>query len=139
MTPATRRDPEGPPQPSRDPLEAPSFLSARWPRAGYHTGQVDEFVADVRRALRLQPPGMAPYEVADQRFTVVRVGRGYDLKAVDDYLDRAERLLRQGHGADPLGALEGRTPPTRHVPTAWIYLLGLVLVAVIGIFAYTQL
>ncbi len=108
-------------------------------REGYDAGQVDGFLAELGRALRHDPPAMAPYEVADERFRVRRTGRRYALRPVDEHLERAQEVLRRRHGADAVAQLEGRLPKPRHFPTWWIYALGLVLVALIVVFAVFQL
>jgi hypothetical protein len=114
-------------------LPEPAFPAAGWGREGYDAEQVDEFVAELRRSLRHEPPAMAPYEVTDQRFAVRRRGRGYALRPVDDYLDHAQAVLRERHGADAVASLEGHSTPPEHFPTWWIYLLALVIaVAVVG-------
>jgi DivIVA domain-containing protein len=120
-------------------LPEPRFPAAGWGREGYDAGQVDAFVEELRRALRHDPPGMAPYEVTDQRFAVRRRGRGYALRPVDDYLDRAHDLLRARHGGDAVASLEGHSTPPKHFPTWWIYLVGLVIVAAVVAFTLTQL
>ncbi len=112
-------------------LPEPDFPAAGWGREGYDADQVDEFVGELRRSLRHEPPAMAPYEVTDQRFAVRRRGRGYALRPVDDYLDRAQALLRERHGADAVASLEGHSTPPEHFPTWWIYLLALLIVAAI--------
>jgi hypothetical protein len=114
-------------------LPQPDFPAAGWGREGYDAEQVDEFVAELRRSLRHEPPAMAPYEVTDQRFAVRRRGRGYALRPVDDYLDQAQAALRERHGADAVASLEGHSTPPEHFPTWWIYVLALVIaVAVVG-------
>ena len=109
-------------------LPEPDFPTAGWGREGYDADQVDAFVGELRRSLRHEPPAMAPYEVTDQRFAVRRRGRGYALRAVDDYLDLAQARLRERHGGDAVASLEGHSTPPEHFPTWWIYLLALVIV-----------
>ena len=120
-------------------LPEPSFSTAGLAREGYRTEAVDEFVDQLRRAVTHDPPTMAPYEVADQRFPVVRWAAGYDLREVDEYLDAARRVLRERHGQDAVASLEGREPEPKHFPTEWIYLVALVLIVAIVVFAVTQL
>jgi hypothetical protein len=82
---------------------------------------------------------MAPYEVADQRFTVARWRKGYSLRGVDAYLAHAQEVLRSRHGDDTVASLTGRVDDRRHFPTGWIYIAALVLVVVIIGVAVTQL
>jgi hypothetical protein len=72
--------------------------------------------------------------VTDQRFAVRRRGRGYALRPVDDYLDRAQALLRARHGDDAVASLEGHSTPPEHFPTWWIYVLALVIVVAVVVF-----
>jgi hypothetical protein len=123
------------------PPDGPDVTSAELPEAalpaagllreGYDAEAVDRFLAELRRALLHEPPAMAPYEVADQRFRVSRSGRRYALRPVDEHLETAQEVLRRRHGADAVAGVQGRLPEPRHVPTWWIYLLALVLVALI--------
>jgi hypothetical protein len=112
---------------------------ATWGREGYQGTEVDEFVGQLRQALRREPPTMAPYEVADQRFKVTRFGRRYQLRAVDEFLELGQSVLRERHGQDAVANLEGRAPEPKHFPTMWIYLVALVLVAAMLLFVLTQL
>jgi len=108
-------------------LPEPEFPTARFPQEGYSAAEVDAFTDELQRALRKDPPAMAPYEIADQRFKVGRVGRRYRLREVDDYLDRGQEQLRERHGEDAVAQLEGRAPEPHHVRTWWIYLIALVI------------
>jgi DivIVA domain-containing protein len=117
----------------------PEFRTASWGREGYSAGEVDEFVDQLRGAMRRDPPTMAPYEVVDQQFKVSRLGRRYQLRPVDEFLDAQHRALRERHGEDAVANLEGRTPEPRHFPTLWIYLVAAVLVAAMVLFLLTQL
>ncbi len=126
--------------PSSTVLDAPRLPKAGRGREGYSPSEVDAFVTELQRALGHQPPTMAPYEVEDQRFTVVRLTRGYDMRHVDDYLDAAVSQLRERHGADAVALVEGREPEApRQVRTWWIYLVALVLVVAIVAFALSVL
>ena len=92
-------------------LDIGDFRRARPGTEGYDRDEVDRFVTEVREALRNTPPTMAPWEVRDKLFTTQRVQRGYHEHDVDDYLDRAEQLLREAHGvglADPQEEVPGR-------------------------------
>ena len=122
-----------------DRLPEPAFPKAGFGREGYLVAEVDEYVGHLRQALDSEPPAMAPYEVADQRFAVTRWRKGYSLRAVDDYLAQAQTLLRSRHGDDPVAGLEGRREDHRHFPTGWIYLVALTLAALIVVVAVTQL
>jgi len=120
-------------------LPDPELPAAPWAREGYSASEVDDLVSQLQRSLRRDPPTMAPYEVADQRFKVTRFGRRYALREVDEFLDQAQTVLRERHGEDAVANLEGRAPEPRHVRTGWIYLLALVLVAGMVVFVLTQL
>ena len=82
---------------------------------------------------------MAPYEVADARFRATHLRRRYRMRSVDEYLEQAQAVLRHRHGHDAVADIEGQLSPPRHVPTAWIYGIALVIVVVIVAFAVTQL
>jgi hypothetical protein len=100
---------------------------------------VDSFIDGLRRAMRSDPPGMAPYEVVDQRFAGVRFRRGYAMRPVDEYLDTAQRTLRDRHGEDAVAGIAGHATEPRHFPTIWIYLVAAVLVVAIVVFGITQI
>jgi hypothetical protein len=120
-------------------LPDPQLPAARWGRAGYGASEVDDFTGQLERSLRRDPPTMAPYEVADQRFKVTRFGRRYALREVDEFLDQAQRVLRERHGEDAVANLEGTAREPRHVRTGWIYLVALVLVALMVVFLLIQM
>jgi DivIVA domain-containing protein len=119
--------------------DAPDLPGCRFLTEGYAAEEVDEFVDELRRALRHDPPAMAPYEVADARFKVTRVGRRYALQPVDEYLESTRVALRERHGEDAVAEVEGRVSDERHVSTLWIYLVGLAVVVAVILFAVTQL
>lgn len=108
-------------------------------REGYVAEQVDAFVADLERAFDHDPPTVAPYEVADQRFRVRRRGRRYDLRQVDDHLEKVQAALRERHGGDAIAAVEATVPSGHGASTWWIYLLGLLIVVALVAFTLTQL
>ena len=120
-------------------LPDPDLPAATWGKEGYAASEVDDLLAQLRKALRRDPPTMAPYEVADQRFKVSRLGRRYQLQPVDEFLDKAQATLRDRHGEDAVANLEGQAPEPRHHRTGWIYLVALVLVALMAVFVLTQL
>jgi hypothetical protein len=120
-------------------LPAPDLPSARFGREGYVASQVDDFLAGLERALRNDPPTMAPYEVDDQRFTVKRFGRTYALREVDDYLDLAREHLGRRHGTDAVAGLGGSSTSPKHFPTIWIYLVAFVVIAAVIGFAIAML
>lgn len=120
-------------------VPAAELPAARGVSEGYAAIEVDEFLAELRRSVRRDPPTMAPYEIADQRFKVTRFGRRYALREVDEILDRTQQVLRERHGEDAVANLEGRAPEPRHVQTWWIYLVAVVLVVAMGVFVLTQL
>ncbi|MDX6327094.1 MAG: hypothetical protein QOK15_3448 [Nocardioidaceae bacterium] len=122
-----------------DELAEPTFRRAGLGREGYRVDEVDAFVRQLKEALRSERPAMAPYEVADHRFQVVRWRKGYSLRGVDDFLTHAQDVLRIRHGDDPVASLAGRVEDRRHFPTGWIYIVALVLIVVIIGVALTQL
>jgi DivIVA domain-containing protein len=122
-----------------DALAEPTFQRAGFGREGYRVDEVDAFVDQLGPALENDPPAMAPYEVADHRFAVVRWRKGYSLRGVDEYLAHAQEVLRTRHGDDPVASLSGRVDDRRHFPTGWIYIAALVLIIVIVGVAVTQL
>lgn len=108
-------------------------------RLGYRADEVDAFLAELLKAMERESPTMAPYEVADARFKASRVRRRYQLRSVDEYLEQAQRVLKQRHGQDAVAGIEGRLSPARHAPTLWIYLVAVVLVVIMLAFAFTQI
>lgn len=123
----------------------PLFPPPGWCKEGYAADRVDDFAAEVERAMRRRPPAMAPYEVADQRFPVHRRGRRYDLRAVDDYLEAAQAELRDQHGEDAVAGVTGSAGGpgerrgARAPSTWWIYAVGILMVAAILTFALTRM
>jgi hypothetical protein len=132
-------EPVGPAGSPVDELAQPAFRRAGFGREGYRVDEVDDFVRQLQGALESDPPAMAPYEVADHRFGVVRWRNGYSLRGVDEYLAHAQEVLRTRHGDDPVASLAGRVDDRRHFPTGWIYIVALVLILVIVGVALTQL
>ncbi len=124
---------------------APAELPDQPPRrakglgVGYRADEVDAFLAELWKALDRPQPAMAPYEVADARFKATRVRRRYQMRSVDDYLERIQAVLRERHGADAVADIEGHVSTPRHVRTGWIYAIALVLILVMLAFAVTQL
>jgi DivIVA domain-containing protein len=64
-------------------------------RAGYAAYEVELFVEAVEDALRSASPRLDSSDVAWQRFTPVMMKPGYRMDDVDDYLEDAERVLRE--------------------------------------------
>ncbi|QLQ10465.1 MAG: DivIVA domain-containing protein [Nocardioidaceae bacterium] len=81
-------------------LGSVNFRESRSGAEGYDPDEVDAFVLEVVQALRQDPPTMAPWEVRDKVFTISRRHRRYDEHDVDDFLDLAERRLREAHGQE---------------------------------------
>ena len=107
---------------------------------GYDRAAVDEFVTVVVLALHNErQTRVSADDVARVRFPSRRLGRGYRMRDVDDYLGVAEALLRmrataRGEGPDP-----APEPSHRHHPrTWWIYAVAAVLVVVIVVFTILQ-
>lgn len=108
-------------------------------RRGYDVAQVETFLHDAGRALRADPPAMAPYEVQDARFRGVRWRRGYDMRAVDERLQELHVALRERHGDDSVSSIQGRESVPRHRAASWIYAIAGLLVVLILLFALTQI
>lgn len=94
-------------------LPAADFPPAGSLHSGYRRAEVDEFVAELRRALSHDPPTMAPYEVADIRFPVTRRDDSYAMEPVDRFLDQAQTVLQELHGADAVAGVEGHASAER--------------------------
>jgi hypothetical protein len=139
----SQEPPDGRPgsRPDGDAAELGDTAALRPPRGwaqGYDRAQVDAFLAELHRALRQDRPTMAPYEVADQRFSVVRGKAAYAMRPVDEYLDRAQELLRARRGPDdPLAAVEGREVPEVSHAARWVYAVAAVLVVAIVVVVLT--
>ena len=133
------------PGPAEEPAGVPAELPEEPPRratglsVGYRADEVDAFLAELWKAMDRPQPAMAPYEVADARFKATRVRRRYQMRSVDDYLERIQAVLRERHGADAVADVEGHLSTPRHVRTGWIYAVALVLIVVMLAFAFTQL
>jgi DivIVA domain-containing protein len=131
------------PGPTDEPnaLPEPELRTTKpWSR-GYRQAEVDQYVADLRRAYAQQPPTMAPYEVADQHFAPTRFGKGYTMRSVDTYLEQAQERLRERHGGDAVAGVVGREKPERHrhFPTELIYVgAGVLIVAIVIVYVLTQ-
>ncbi|RYP87237.1 DivIVA domain-containing protein [Nocardioides guangzhouensis] len=63
-------------------------------RPGYAAEEVEPFVEAVEGDLRSPEPRLGAGEVARKTFSPVVLRHGYRMDDVDDYLDRAEHLLR---------------------------------------------
>ena len=116
------------------------FRLARFTSLGYQQEAVDRFLAEVERAMSATPPTMAPYEIQDARFPAVRWSRGYDMREVDDRLDRLRDRLREIHGDDGVGDVQGHASERRHRRVALaIYLVAAVIVVALAVVAVLQL
>lgn len=115
------------------------FPQASLFRRGYAPAEVDAFLHEAERALRREPPTMAPYEVQDARFRGVRWRQGYDMAAVDERMEELHVALRERHGDDSLSAIQGHVSERSHRVAFWIYVTAAILVAVIVAFALTQM
>jgi hypothetical protein len=127
-TSAASRHPE-----DRDALPTTDFPAAGSLHSGYRKIEVDEFVVELRRALRHDPPTMAPYEVADIRFPVVRREPAYAMEPVDRFLDEAQSLLQRLHGADAVAGVEGHLAAERS-RARMMALLAVIAVVLLGLF-----
>jgi len=129
-------DPEQP-RPRR---RARAFKLAPFISLGYDRDAVDQFLADAERALSSTPPTMAPYEIQDARFPAVRWSRGYDMREVDERLDRLRDELREIHGDDGVGEVQGSSSARRHRRLALaIYVVAAVIVLALLVVAVLQL
>lgn len=108
-------------------------------RRGYDVAQVEKFLHEADRALRRDPPTMAPYEVQDARFRGVRWRRGYEMRAVDERMERLHSALRERHGDDGVSAIQGHESVRQRRVAFWVYLTAVVLVAAIVAFAVFQM
>ncbi len=116
-------------------LPATDFPAAGALHSGYRCLEVDEFVAELRRAVRSRPPTMAPYEVADVRFPVTRREDAYAMEPVDRFLDEAQSLLQRLHGADAVAAVAGHVAEERPDARRTVILagVGMALLVLIGL------
>ena len=64
-------------------------------RAGYAAEEVEPFVAEVEESLRSPQPRLEAADVARKTFIPVVLRHGYRMDDVDDYLDRAEHVLKE--------------------------------------------
>jgi DivIVA domain-containing protein len=116
------------------------FRLARFTALGYEQEAVDRFLAEVERAMGATPPAMAPYEIQDARFPAVRWSRGYDMREVDEQLDRLRDQLREIHGDDGVSDVQGHASERRHRRLALaIYVVAAVIVAALVVVAILQL
>ena len=108
-------------------------------RRGYDVAQVDTFLHEAERALRRNPPTMAPYEVQDARFRGVRWGKGYAMRPVDERMEELHAALRERHGDRGVSSIQGNESARQHRVAFWVYVTGALLVAAILAFAMTQM
>ncbi len=117
------------------PFRLASFISL-----GYEREAVDTFLAQAEHALSSTPPTMAPYEIQDARFPAVRWSRGYDMREVDERMDRLRDELRELHGEDAVGEVQGSSSERRHRRIALgIYIVAGLIVAALLVIAVLQL
>ena len=144
---------DAPPDPATGPADrleaAPTFPHKPFLRVGYDRAAVDEFVAKVALAVHNErQTSVSADDVARMRFPGRRLGRGYRMREVDDYLGAAEALLRaratsRGVGPEPDAHQDPHADPHhdpghRHARTWWIYAIVLVLAVVIVVFPLAQ-
>ncbi len=119
----------------------PTFAPKPLLQLGYDRAAVDEFVTLVVLAVHKErQTSVSADDVARARFPSRRLGRGYDMRDVDDYLGVAEALLRmrataRGRGPDP--DLQGGGAE-HHPRTWWVYAVAVLLVLLIVGFMLTQ-
>jgi DivIVA domain-containing protein len=117
-----------------------AFRMARFTSLGYEREAVDGFLAEAERAMGSTPPAMAPYEIQDARFPAVRWSRGYDMRAVDERLQELRDELREIHGDDGVGEVQGTTSERRHRRVAMaIYAVAALIVLALLVVAILQL
>ena len=117
-----------------------AFRLARFTSLGYDRDAVDAFLVEVEAAMRKTPPAMAPYEIQDARFPAVRWSRGYDMRSVDERLQELRDELREIHGDDGVGDVQGHTSERRHRRVALaIYAVAAVIVLLLVVVAILQL
>jgi DivIVA domain-containing protein len=131
---------DAPPDPEPDLGEpAPVFPHKPLLRLGYDRGAVDEFVAMVVLAVHNErQTSVSADDVARKRFPSRRLGSGYQMREVDDYLAAAEALLRSRAAARGVGPTPEPEPHHDHHPTWWIYAVAAVLVVAIVVFTLLQ-
>ena len=141
ITGVTSDQPTGEARPDRSSRRpARTFRLARFTALGYDREAVDRFLAEAEHALGSTPPAMAPYEVQDARFPAVRWSRGYDMREVDERLDRLRDELRELHGDDGVGDVQGSSSERRHRRLALaIYVVAAVIVLALAVVAVLQL
>jgi DivIVA domain-containing protein len=135
----------------RDPaeVETQGFPHKPFLRVGYDRAAVDEFVTLVALAIHNErQTTVSADDVARTRFPSRRLGRGYRMREVDDYLGVVEALLRMRATGRGVGPGPHRTDPEtpepqhrrhhEHHPTWWIYGVAALLIVVIVVFTVTQ-
>jgi len=124
-------------------VEEPVFPPKPLLRLGYDRAAVDQFVATVVLAVHNErQTSVSADDVARQRFPSRRLGRGYRMREVDDYLGAAEALLRmraaaRGVAPDPEPQAEPAHPRDHH-PTWWIYGVAVLIAVAIVVFTLLQ-
>jgi DivIVA domain-containing protein len=136
-------DEAGPDSPDPAAPTEPTFPHKPFLRVGYDRGSVDQFVALVVLAIyNERQTSVSPEEVARKKFPGRRLGRGYRMREVDDYLGAAEALLRMRaaeRGAAPDSGGSHEEPARHHYhATWWVYGIAAVLIIVIVVFTLAQ-
>ena len=125
---------------------APTFSPKPVLRTGYDRAAVDAFVTKVVLAVHDErQTSVSADEVARTRFPGRRLGPGYRMREVDDYLGAAEALLRMratARGVSPAPAPSGGAGEheVRHRSraTSWIYGVAALIIVLVVIFTVTQ-
>ena len=119
----------------------PTFPPKPFLRLGYDRGAVDQFVTMVVLAVHNErQTSVSADDVLSERFPGRRLGRGYRMHDVDEYLAAAEALLRMRESARGSGLGPGphEVPAHRHPRTWWIYAVAVVLALAIVVFTLIQ-
>ncbi len=91
-------------------MELPAADFRRVPMGGYQVEAVDRLVEEIRAGLATDPPTVTASRIIDARVPTVSF-RGYDVAAVDDWLDLATAAVRQRPSGPTSGPTSARAAP----------------------------